>query len=109
MKIYVGNLPHELTEEELRQEFGTFGAVASVNIVKDRYSGDSRGFAFVEMASVSEGQAAIAGLDGKTLKDHTLKVNAARPPSQSRGRGGPSYGGNRSSGSWPRKSWKARY
>jgi cold-inducible RNA-binding protein len=107
MKIYVGNLPHELTEEELRQEFGNFGAVGSVNIMKDRYSGDSRGFGFVEMASVSEGRAAITGLDGKTLKDHTLKVNAARPPSQARG--GASYGGNRSPGGWPRKTWKSRY
>jgi cold-inducible RNA-binding protein len=107
MKIYVGNLPHELTEEELRQEFGNFGAVGSVNIIKDRYSGDSRGFGFVEMASVSEGRAAISGLDGKELKDHTLKVNAARPPSQSRG--GPSYGSNRSPGGWPRKTSKTRY
>jgi cold-inducible RNA-binding protein len=107
MKIYVGNLPHELTEEELHQEFGTFGAVASVNIIKDRYSGDSRGFGFVEMASVPEGRAAITGLDGKTLKDHTLKVNAARPPAQSRG--GPSYGSSRVRGTWPRKSWKAGY
>ena len=94
MKIYVGNLPHELTEEELRQEFGNFGAVGSVNIMKDRYSGDSRGFGFVEMASVSEGRAAIT-------------VNAARPPSQARG--GASYGGNRSPGGWPRKTWKSRY
>jgi cold-inducible RNA-binding protein len=103
MKIYVGNLPHELTEEELRQEFGSFGAVAAVNIITDRYSGQSRGFAFVEMATVSEGRAAISGLDGKELKDRTLKVNAARPPADSRGGG---FNGSRRPGTWPRKTWK---
>jgi RNA recognition motif-containing protein len=97
MKIYVGNLPYEVTEEELRQEFATFGEVGSVSIVKDKYSGQSRGFAFVEMAVVSEGQAAIAGLNGKALKDQTLNVNAARPPSDSRGGG--SYGNRRGGGS----------
>jgi cold-inducible RNA-binding protein len=97
MKIYVGNLPYEVTEEELRQEFATFGEVGSVSIVKDKYSGRSRGFAFVEMAVVSEGQAAIAGLNGKALKDQTLNVNAARPPSDSRGGG--SYGNRRGGGS----------
>ena len=96
MKIYVGNLPHEVTEEELRQEFATFGEVGSVSIVKDKYSGRPRGFAFVEMASVSQGQAAIAGLNGKMLKDQTLNVNAARPPSDSRGGG--SYGNKRRGG-----------
>jgi RNA recognition motif-containing protein len=88
MKIYVGNLPYEVTEEELRQEFGTFGAVTSVNIITDKFSGRSRGFGFVEMSSKSEGEAAIAGLKGKTLKDRTLDVNEARPRSDSRGGGG---------------------
>ena len=96
MKIYVGNLPYEITEEELRQEFGTFGEVTSVNIITDKYSGRPRGFGFVEMASVSEGQAAITGLNGKALKDRTLTVNPARPPSESRGGG--SYGDRRGGG-----------
>ena len=87
MKIYVGNLPYEITEEELRQEFGTFGGVTSVNIITDKFSGRPRGFGFVEMAVVSEGQAAITGLNGKTLKDRTLNVNAARPRSDDRGGG----------------------
>jgi RNA recognition motif-containing protein len=87
MKIYVANLPYEITEEELRQEFASFGAVTSVSIVKDKYSGRSRGFGFVEMAVVSEGQASIAGLNGKVVKEQTLTVNAARPPSESRGGG----------------------
>ena len=104
MKIYIGNLPHEVTEAELRQEFEAYGEVKSVNIITDRYSGRPKGFAFVEMATVSTGQAAIAGLNGKALKDQTLIVNAARPPSDSRGRG--PYGdrrGGRSSGGKQRR------
>jgi RNA recognition motif-containing protein len=105
MKIYVGNLPHEVTEQELRQEFATFGEVTSVNIIKDRYSGRPRGFGFVEMASVSQGQAAIAGLNGKTLKDQMLNVNAARSPSENRGGG--SYGNRRRGG--PSRGWQRSY
>jgi len=95
MKIYVGNLSFDVTEEELRGEFASFGEVESVAIPTDRYSGRPRGFAFVEMPSVSEGQAAIAGLNGKTLKDRTLTVNAARPRSDDRGGG---YGDKRGGG-----------
>ncbi len=99
MKIYAGNLSYEVTEEDLRQEFEAFGEVSSVNVVTDKYSGRPRGFGFVEMASVSEGQAAITGLNGKMLKERTLTVNAARPRSDDRGggsrggRGGGGFGG----------------
>ena len=96
MKIYVGNLSYEVTEEDLRQEFVAFGEVTSVSIITDKYSGRSKGFGFVEMASVSEGQAAITGLNGKMLKERTLTVNAARPRSDDRGGG--SYGGRRGGG-----------
>jgi len=105
MKIYVGNLPYEITEEELREEFGTFGEVKSVNIIKDKYTGRPRGFGFVEMAIVSEGRAAIAGLNGKAMKDQTLMVNAARPPSDNRGGG--SYGNRRGGG--PDRGRQKRY
>ena len=105
MKIYVGNLPYEITEQELRQEFETFGEVKSVNILTDRYSGRSKGFAFVEMGVVSQGQAAITGLNGKTLKDQRLNVNAARPPSESRGSG--SYGSRR--GGWSGRGRERKY
>jgi len=105
MKIYVGNLPYEITEDELRQEFGTFGEVKSVSIITDKYTGRPRGFGFVEMPTVSEGQAAIAGLNGKAMKDQTLNVNAARPPSESRGGG--FYGNKRPGGS--SRGWKKRY
>jgi len=87
MRIYVGNLSSEITEEELRQEFEAFGEVESVNIITDKISGRPKGFGFVEMTSESEGQAAITGLNGKPLKDRTLNVNVARPRSDRRGGG----------------------
>ena len=101
MNIYVGNLSYDVTEDELRQEFEVYGQVTSVNVVADRYTGRSRGFGFVEMPSVSEGQAAINGLNGKTVKERALSVSPARPREESRGgwgygnRGGGSYGGGR--------------
>jgi len=96
MRIYVGNLSYDVTEEELRGDFASFGKVESVAIPTDKYSGRARGFAFVEMPSVSEGQAAIAALNGKMVKDRTLTVNAARPRSDSRSGG--SYGDRRGGG-----------
>ena len=90
MKIYVGNLAHEVTEDELEREFAAFGEVTSVSVVTDKYTGRPRGFGFVEMTKVSEGQAAIAGLNGKMLKERTLTVNEARPRSDNRSGG--SYG-----------------
>ena len=103
MRIYVGNLAYEVTEEELRQEFGAFGEVASVEIITDRDSGRPKGFGFVEMPSASEGQAAIAALNGKTLEERTLNVNEARPRSESGrggGRPGGGYGGGRPGGGY---------
>jgi RNA recognition motif-containing protein len=93
MNIYVGNLSRETTEDELRQAFEAFGQVTSVNIIKDRYSGESRGFGFVEMATKSEAQAAINGLNGTTLGERTLSVNEARPRSEGGGGGRRPYGG----------------
>jgi len=97
MKIYVGNLSYDVTEEELRKEFLAFGEVESVNIIMDKYSGRPKGFGFVEMPTVSEGQAAITGLNGKTLRERTLTVNTARPRSDNRGGG--TYGDRRGGGS----------
>jgi RNA recognition motif-containing protein len=87
MKIYVGNLPYEVTEEDLQQEFAAFGEVTSVSVITDKYSGRPKGFAFIEMASKSEAEAAIAGLNGKTLKERTIMVNEARPRTDNRGGG----------------------
>ena len=96
MNIYVGNLSREVTEEELQQEFAAFGEVTSVNIIKDKHGGQSRGFACVEMSSKAEAEAAINGLKGKILKERTMDVNEARPRSDSRG--GSSHGGRRGGG-----------
>ena len=96
MKIYVGNLAFDATEDEIAAEFGTYGAVESVAIPADKFSGRPRGFAFVEMASKSEAEAAITGLNGKTLKDRTIVVNESRPRQDNRGGG--SYGNQRSGG-----------
>ncbi len=89
MNIYVGNLSLEVTKEELRQEFMTFGEVISVTIMNDKYigSGQSRGYGFVEMISLSEGQAAITALDGKTLRHMTINVIQALPLSNNGGNG----------------------
>lgn len=94
MKLYVGNLSYEMTEEDLRQTFGEFGQVESAAIIKDKYSGQSKGFGFVEMGSKSAGQAAIDGLNGKELKGRALTVNEARPRTESPGGRG-NYGGGR--------------
>ncbi|MBN2298515.1 MAG: RNA-binding protein [Deltaproteobacteria bacterium] len=94
MKIYVGNLSYEVTEDDLRMAFEQFGQTESVAIIKDKFSGQSKGFGFVEMASKSEGQAAIEGMNGKELKGRALNVNEARPRPEGRnGRGG--FGGGR--------------
>jgi len=94
MNIYVGNLSNEVTEEDLKQAFETFGEVESVKIIKDKFTNRSKGFGFVEMASKDEGQSAIDGLNGKELKGKELNVNEARPRTESRGSGG-GYGGGR--------------
>ena len=93
MKIYVGNLAFDVTEDELTAEFGTYGKVESVAIPTDRISGRPRGFAFVDMPSKSEAEAAIAGLNGKTFRDRTIVVNESRPRADNRGGG--SYGDRR--------------
>jgi len=98
-KIYVANLASTTTGEALREAFAAFGEVRSAEIVKDKYSGASRGFGFVEMDSNKEAQAAIDGLNGKDLDGRTLNVNEARPKTESfGGRGGGRPGGGRPGG-----------
>lgn len=96
MNIYVGNLSYDITEEELKQAFDAFGQVESVKIIKDNYSGRSKGFGFVEMPDGSEAQSAINDLNGKELKGRTLNINEARPRTE--GRGGERGGGGRRGG-----------
>ncbi len=92
MNIYVGNLAFSVTEEDLKRAFEAFGQVASVNVIKDQYSGQSKGFGFVEMPETSEAKAAIAALNGKELNGRALNVNEARPKAD-RNRGGFGGGG----------------
>ncbi len=95
MNIYVGNLSHQTTEDDLRQAFEAFGQVESVNIIKDRFSGESRGFGFVEIASKQEAQKAIEEMNGKDLMGRAVNVNEARPKTD---RGGGRGGGGRGGG-----------
>ncbi len=90
-KLYVGNLPYSATEEELSKMFGQAGTVTSVAIIKDRETGRSKGFAFVEMSSDAEAQKAISMLNGQSVGGRDLRVSIARP----REEGGRSFGGGR--------------
>ena len=100
MNIYIGNLAYEVTEADIKQEFEVFGEVMSVSIVKDQYSGQSKGFGFVEMPKLTEGQAAITGLNGKQIKGRSVMVNIARPKGEGGSRSGGSGG---SSGSYSQR------
>jgi len=92
MKLFIGNLPRDAKDEDLQTAFAEFGAVASVAIIRDKFSGEARGFAFVEMDNKTEAEAAIRGLNGKELLGKALVVNEARPKNDSGSRGG-GYGG----------------
>ncbi len=87
-KLYVGNLSFDTTAENLTELFGTVGTVTSCNIIEDRETGRSRGFGFVEMSSQSEGENAIAQLNGREIDGRELKVNEAKPQTRSGGGGG---------------------
>ena len=88
MKIYVGNMSYDITEDELRGAFEAFGKVDSISIIKDKFSGRSKGFGFVEMPDKAEAESAITGLNGKELQGRALNVNEARPrPEGGRDRG----------------------
>jgi len=92
MKLYVGNISFNTSNQDLNDIFGEFGAVESANVVEDRETGRSRGFGFVEMSSKSEGEAAISALNGKEVDGRELKVNEAKPR-EDRGFGGGGGGG----------------
>ncbi len=88
MNLYVGNLSYNTTESELSDLFTSYGEVESVKIITDRYSGQSKGFGFVEMSSRSEGEQAMSELNGKEIDRRQIKVNEAKPRSDNRGGGG---------------------
>ncbi|MBN1507416.1 MAG: RNA-binding protein [Sedimentisphaerales bacterium] len=95
MNIYVGNLAFEVTDEDLRQLFATHGDVQSATVVKDRFSGESRGFGFVEMPARNDAEAAIAALNGTDFRGRSIMVNEAKPKAPRRGGGGFGGGGGR--------------
>jgi len=94
MKLYVGNLSRDVTEDDLRAAFQVFGALDSVSIIKDRSNNVSKGFGFVEMAVKAEAEAAIAGLHGKEFMGRSMDVNEARPRPEKSSRGGFGGGGH---------------
>jgi RNA recognition motif-containing protein len=87
MNLYVGNLPYSATEDELRTAFAAFGEVSSVNLITDKFTGESKGFAFVEMAENSAADAAIKGLNETAMGGRNLKVNQAKPRGERPSRG----------------------
>ncbi|HSR29070.1 MAG TPA: RNA-binding protein [Anaerolineae bacterium] len=93
--LYVGNLSYDTTEDTLRTLFAEYGQIESVRLITDRYTGRSKGFAFVEMATEQSAQEAISGLSGKQVDDREIKVDKAKPRSD----------GNRQGGGWGRSRW----
>jgi RNA recognition motif-containing protein len=88
MNIYVGNLPYSVTDADLRETFAPYGNVDQVNLITDKFSGESKGFGFVEMNNNSEADAAIKGLNGTDLKGRNITVNQAKPRGERSGGGG---------------------
>jgi RNA recognition motif-containing protein len=95
MNIYIGNMSFDTTEDQLREAFAGYGEVSTVNIIKDKYSGEPRGFAFVEMSGKEEAMAAITGLNGQDLNGRALNVNEAKPRAEGGGNRGGGGGGRR--------------
>lgn len=95
MNIYVGNLSYGVTEDELREAFAAYGEISSVSLISDKFTGQSKGFGFVEMPNNSEADAAIKGLNETPLKGRNIRVNQAKPrgdrPSRGGGGGGRRY------------------
>ena len=101
MNIYVGNLPRQSTEDEVRQAFAEFGQITEVRLIKDKFSGESKGFGFIEMPSKEEAEKAIEEMNGKDFMGRELNVNEASPKTDRRGggrRGGFGGGGGRGRG-----------
>lgn len=98
-KIYVGGLPFSTTDSQMEALFAVHGTVESARVITDKFTGQSRGFGFVEMSSASEAQAAIAALNSTELDGRNLTVNEAKPMAPRSGGGGGGFGGDRSGGS----------
>lgn len=96
MNIYVGNLSKQVSEDDLRTAFESFGEISSIRIIKDRYTGESKGFAFVEMPAKQEAESAMQSLNASEIKGKTVTVNEARPRTDN----DRSFGGGRRGGTW---------
>ena len=106
MKIYVGNISFNTSNQDLSDMFGAYGAVESANIIEDRETGRSRGFGFVEMSSKSDGESAISALNGTEVDGRELKVNEAKPrEDRGFGGGGRGRGGNGGGGGYSKRGW----
>ena len=106
MNIYVGNLSYDLKEDQLREAFEAYGEVDSVNIIKDKYSGQSKGFGFVEMRDDEKAMAAIEGLNQSDMLGRKINVNKAKPRTEGRGGGGRGgFGGGRGGGGGGGRRW----
>ena len=97
-KLYVGNLPYTVRDEDLQQSFGEFGSITSAKVMMERDTGRSKGFGFVEMGNDAEAQAAISGMNGQSLGGRSITVNEARPMEARPPRTGGFGGGDRSGG-----------
>jgi RNA recognition motif-containing protein len=97
-KLYVGNLPYSATEQSLREAFAPSGTVDTVSVITDRDTGQSKGFAFIEMSTDQEAQAATQAMNGKMLDGRQIKVNEAKPKEARSGGGGGGGGGGRGYG-----------
>lgn len=107
-KLYVGSLPYSVTEEELRNLFSAYGQIESVRIITDKFTGQSKGFGFVEMASGEEAQKAIEGVNGMKLSGRTLIVNDARPEQKRERSFGGGGGGRERRGGWGDEGGRSR-
>lgn len=113
MNIYIGNLSQEVTDDDLREAFESYGTITSAKVIKDRFSGESRGFGFVEMPDKQDAMSAMESLNGADLKGKKIMVSEAKPRSDKRrggmGGGGKRRGGGGSSGSGSGNRWQPRY
>ena len=107
MNIFVGNLPRTITEQDLQEAFGAYGKITTVSVIKDKATGEPRGFGFVEMANPTEAKAAIAGINGKMIKGQSLNVSEARPKGE--GKGGAGMGGGGGYGGGQKRGGKRPY
>ena len=98
MRIYVGNLSYDATDEDLRQAFGAYGQISSVDVIKDRFSGQPKGFAVIEMSAKAEAESAISALNGTEIRGRKVNVSEARPRPQGGGGGGGGGGRERGGG-----------